>query len=251
MQRGDGRIRARACNRAGIVAALVTLGLGAAACTTTGAGVSQTSPRNLSIAFESIDGPPPAVFRRLVQKLTDEAQARQVPVVTREGFAAYRVRGYLAAGLEKKKKRTMISWVWDVYDAGQQRTFRISGEEAVNQAGGDAWALADDAMVGRIARVGMTQIADYLQMPPAPAANPATEPVRSNEDRGVPVASNDDFRPEASGIFRLFTPASAQAAPAAETPAGLAGAATDAGIPLPRERPTGAVREHVALAVTQ
>jgi hypothetical protein len=155
---------------------VAALGFSATACTTTSGTSSFASANNSGIAFESIDGPPPAVFRRLVQKLTDEAQARNVPVVTREGFAAYRVRGYLAASIEKKIERkktrsttTTITWVWDVYDAQQTRAFRISGQETVNNPSGDAWASVDDTLLGKIAQQGMAQLADYLRTEPAPS----------------------------------------------------------------------------------
>ena len=36
-----------------------------------------------AIAFESIDGPPPTVFERLVAQLTKEAEARKLPIVSR------------------------------------------------------------------------------------------------------------------------------------------------------------------------
>lgn len=162
--------RARVRGFVGVVV-VIALSFSAAACTTT-TGPSPFASRPTGIAFESIDGPPPAVFRRLVQKLTDEAQARQVPMVTREGFAAYRVRGYLATGIEKKKKRATITWVWDVYDAQQSRTFRINGEEVLNGASGDVWASVDDATLAIIAQKGMAQLADYLRgegVAPAPS----------------------------------------------------------------------------------
>ena len=38
-----------------------------------------------TLAFESIDGPPPEVFRKLVANLNDEAGARQIAVVSRTG----------------------------------------------------------------------------------------------------------------------------------------------------------------------
>jgi len=47
-----------------------------------------------TLAFDSIDGPPVAVFNRLVDNLTSEAQARQLSIASREGAANYRVRGY-------------------------------------------------------------------------------------------------------------------------------------------------------------
>ena len=63
---------------------IAACGLGAAACTTTGSRPGQ----NATVAFESIDGPPPATFRKLVQKLNEEAEARKVPVVSRESAGA-------------------------------------------------------------------------------------------------------------------------------------------------------------------
>ena len=79
------------------------------------------------MAFESIDGPPPEVFRKLVANLNDEADARQIAVVSRTGTATYRVRGYVSALVERGK--TTFAWVWDVYDTDKRRTLRIAGEE--------------------------------------------------------------------------------------------------------------------------
>jgi hypothetical protein len=72
-------------------------------------------PRGGSVAFESIDGPPPAVFQKLVRNLNTEAQARRLAVVSRDGQSAYRIRGYLAA--RKEGRNTAISWVWDIMTA--------------------------------------------------------------------------------------------------------------------------------------
>jgi hypothetical protein len=190
MVRGGVRKLACGVRRAGLLAAAAALAVGAAACTTTGSGTTASiAPAGATIAFESIDGPPPAVFRRLVQKLGDEAEARHLPLVSREGFAPYRVRGYLAAATERKARRTLISWVWDVYDAQQSRALRISGEEAVSGAPADAWSAVDDALIARIAQKGMGQLADYLSRggaQPEPAA-PGREP-----DAATPVAAAGD-----------------------------------------------------------
>jgi len=168
MQGRDGAIGRDRYRYFGPIIAVAIFGVLTAGCTTIG-GTTTASlqpARNATIAFEMIDGPPPAIFNKLVQKLGEEAQARQVPVVTREGFASYRIRGYVAAGLERKKKRIVISWVWDVYDANEQRTFRAAGEEQVARTGGDAWAAASDEVLGRIAHNGMTELANYLQLAP-------------------------------------------------------------------------------------
>ncbi len=129
-----------------------------------------------TVAFESIDGPPETVFKNLVRELNQEAQARQVSVVSRESAAQYRIRGYVAAHVQGKK--TTISWVWDVYDADHQRAMRLAGEE-VGASGRTAWNAADDQVLNHIARDGMTRLAAFLTDPsaPVPSAPPAqTQP---------------------------------------------------------------------------
>lgn len=133
---------------------------------------SVSTERGASIAFESIDGPPVAVFQTLVTTLSAEAQARQVQVVSRTGNPSYRIRGYLAALVVGGKSH--ISWVWDVYDANKQRVLRIAGEEA-GRPGSNAWSAADDQMVRRIARSSIDRLAGFLAAPSAP---PAVEPVQ-------------------------------------------------------------------------
>ena len=68
-----------------------------------------------TVTFESIDGPPPQVFDRMVGVLDSESKLRNLSIVSREGAASYRVRSYLAA--QVSHGRTVISWVWDVYDS--------------------------------------------------------------------------------------------------------------------------------------
>jgi hypothetical protein len=123
----------------------------------TGSGVGPT------IAFESIAGPPPGVFNRLVDDLSTEAQSRNLAIASREGAANYRVRGYLAA--QVIRGRTHVSWVWDIYDGEKLRALRISGEEAGGRGGGDPWSVADDPMLRRIARASMDQLAAFLGNP--------------------------------------------------------------------------------------
>src|SRR3954451_14071790 len=56
-----------------------------------------------TVAFESIDGPPPQVFDRMVGVLDTESKLRSLSVVSREGTAAYRVRSYLSAQVVRGK----------------------------------------------------------------------------------------------------------------------------------------------------
>ncbi len=125
----------------------------------TGAAVGPT------IAFESIAGPPPGVFNRLVDDLSAEAVSRNLAIASREGAANYRVRGYLAS--QVIRGRTHVSWVWDVYDGDRLRALRITGEEAGGRAGGDPWSVADDPMLRKIARTSMDQLAAFLGNPGA------------------------------------------------------------------------------------
>src|SRR5215475_660622 len=158
------------------LAAATLLGLCVAGCATAPqapAAYASASPvRGPTVAFDSIDGPPETIFQQLVQDLSDEAAARQMAVVSRESPAQYRVRGYLAA-MVNKKRATVISWVWDVYDANQQRALRISGEEPASRSGRGTWAAADDQVLRRIAKTGMDRLAMFLA---APNAEPALPP---------------------------------------------------------------------------
>jgi hypothetical protein len=134
-----------------------------------------------TVAFESIDGPPPQVFDRMVGVLDSESKLRSLSVVSREGTAAYRVRSYLSAQVVRGK--TVIAWVWDVYDANQQRALRLSGEEPTSaKAGRDAWAAADDLVLRKIAQAGFSGLSNMINgTPDAPGTAPGL--------RGPAVAS--------------------------------------------------------------
>ncbi|MCA6122422.1 hypothetical protein J6500_11040 [Bradyrhizobium sp. WSM 1704] len=127
-----------------------------------------------TVTFESIDGPPPQVFDRMVGVLDSESKLRSLSIVSREGTAAYRVRSYLSA--QVVRGRTMIAWVWDVYDNNQQRALRLSGEEPAGKAGRDAWAAADDLVLRKIAQAGLSGLSSMINGGPAsPAPGPAPE----------------------------------------------------------------------------
>ena len=91
------------------------------------ASMNVAATPNATVTFESIDGPPPEVFRKLVASLNDEASARQVAVVPRQAAATYRVRGYVTALVDRDK--TSFAWVWDVYEGDKRRALRVTGEE--------------------------------------------------------------------------------------------------------------------------
>jgi hypothetical protein len=204
--------------------------LALAGCTFDGQpNLSAAQPRGATVAFESIDGPPAVQFATLVQSLNDEAQSRHLAVISRESPSAYRVRGYLAAKVVKG--RTTIAWVWDVFDGNEHRALRITGEETANGRQRDAWSAADDAMLKRIARTSMEQLAAFLT---SPEVAPST-PIAAGAPQLIPVGERSPS-PEAAGIFRIFRPqADPVAAVSAEAPAGAGDSANP--VPLPRRRP--------------
>ena len=154
----------------------------------TGSGSYAMAPSaggGTTVAFESVDGPPPQVFDRLVSVLDSESKLRNLSIVSREGGASYRVRSYLSAQVVRGK--TVIAWVWDVYDANQQRALRLSGEEPTSGKGGrdatrDPWAAADDLVLRKIAQAGFSGLSNMINgTPDAPSSVPGL--------RGPAVAS--------------------------------------------------------------
>jgi hypothetical protein len=143
-----------------------------------------------TVTFESIDGPPPQVFDRMVGVLDSESKLRNLSIVSRDGTASYRVRSYLAA--QVNHGRTTISWVWDVYDANQQRALRLAGEEPAGKSGRDAWAGADDLVLRRIAQAGFSGLSAMVNgTAPADEPPPAAAPAL----RGPAVASAEQNSP--------------------------------------------------------
>jgi hypothetical protein len=182
---------------AAIAAALVLIGCGLGGCASNGGGGAfAQSGGGATVAFESIDGPPPQVFDRMVGVLDSESKLRNLQVVSREGQASYRVKSYLAAQISRGQ--TTIAWVWDVYDRNQQRALRLSGEELAGRAGRDAWAAADDLVLRRIAQAGFSGLTSMINgTPPADAP-----PVQPPGGHGPAVASAEPAS-SASGSYHV------------------------------------------------
>jgi hypothetical protein len=169
------------CAALWLAAACALGGCAAGGAATSGAFAMATDAP--TVAFESIDGPPPQVFDRMVGVLDSESKLRSLAIVSREGSAAYRVRSYLSA--QVSHGRTVIAWVWDVYDRDQQRALRLSGEEPAGKAGRDPWAAADDLVLRKIAQAGLSGLASMINGTPPDAPAPTPAPGR----RGSAVAS--------------------------------------------------------------
>jgi hypothetical protein len=189
---GTGRAGARRVWVRSVAGAASALALLLAGCATE----SQHRVHGATVAFESIDGPPRALFDRLVARLDAEARTRQVAVVSRAAPARYRIRAYLAAKVERR--RTAVSWVWDIYDSDLRRAVRIAGEETVDRAAPDAWTTVDERMLARIAEAGMTKLAAFAAGPGGaspevyqeqPAPQPADPPAMGPGDIRVAVAA--------------------------------------------------------------
>jgi hypothetical protein len=169
--------------RAAMAAVLMAIACALGGCASGGAGGSfAMAGGGPTVAFESIDGPPPQVFDRMVDVLDSESKLRNLSIVSREGAASFRVRSYLAA--QVNHGRATIAWVWDVYDRDQQRALRFSGEEPAGKAGRDPWTAADDLVLRKIAQAGLSGLSAMINGTPADAP-PASSPGK----RGPAVAS--------------------------------------------------------------
>jgi hypothetical protein len=146
-----------------------------AGCAGSGGGASSAfamAGEPATITFDSVDGPPPQIFERMVSVLESESKLRSMAIVSREGPAAYRVRSYLSAQIIRG--RTLIAWVWDVYDRDQQRALRLSGEEPAGKSGRDPWGTADDLVLRKIAQAGLSGLSSMLNgMPQRAPGYPA------------------------------------------------------------------------------
>lgn len=189
----------RTAPRAIVAALLLAIGCGLGGCAGGGAASASfamaSSASGPTVAFESIDGPPPQVFDRMVSVLDSESKLRSLSIVSREGTASYRVRSYLSA--QVSHGRAVIAWVWDVYDRDQQRALRLSGEEAAGKAGRDPWAAADDLVLRKIAQAGLSGLSAMVNGT-APAETPVPGPVPGL--RGPAVANAAPFPPVAGEL---------------------------------------------------
>jgi hypothetical protein len=191
----------RIAPRAAVAVTLLGFACGLGGCVSDGAGAGSGSfamaASGPTVAFESIDGPPPQIFDRMVSVLDSESKLRNLSIVSREGTSSYRVRSYLSA--QVSRGRTTIAWVWDVYDRDQQRALRLAGEEPAGKAGRDPWAAADDLVLRKIAQAGLSGLGGMIGgTVPADGPPPATAPGKD----GPAVASTEQPLP-ASDAFSV------------------------------------------------
>jgi hypothetical protein len=156
------------------VAALIAM-IGLSGCVTDSRNSMAAMPASSgqTLAFDSIDGPPPDVFDALMKVLDSEAEARNLAIVSRGSGATYRLRGYYSA--QVSKGQATIAWVWDIYDRSEERQMRLSGEIPAGRAGANAWTAANDRLLRDITKQGMDGLAGFLGGTPAPI-QPETPP---------------------------------------------------------------------------
>jgi hypothetical protein len=202
---GNASITLLNASRAGFAALLLAAACALGGCansgatsSTSGAFAMASAGNGATVAFEQIDGPPPQVFDRLVGVLDSESKLRSLAIVSREGAAGYRVRAYLSAQVVRGK--TMIAWVWDVYDGDQQRALRLSGEEAAGKSGRDPWAAADDLVLRKIAQAGLSGLSNMINGTPQQDAPP---PAPAPDKRGPAVANAGEHIPAGSSLAAL------------------------------------------------
>jgi hypothetical protein len=186
--------------RAATAALLLVIACGLGACASGGADNGSLAMASAgagpTVAFESIDGPPPQVFDRMVSVLNSESKLRSLSIVSREGAATYRVRSYLSA--QVNRGRAVIAWVWDVYDRDQQRALRLSGEEPGGKVGRDPWAAADDLLLRKIAQAGLSGLNAMVN-----GSGPSDPPLPAAPGKRGPAVASTDQRSPASGKFSV------------------------------------------------
>ena len=186
----------RTAPRAAVAAVLLAIACGVGGCASGGAGSGSFAMAGAgsTVAFESIDGPPPQVFDRMVNVLDSESKLRNLSIVSREGAATYRVRSYLSAQIARG--RTIIAWVWDVYDRDQQRVLRLSGDEPASRAGRDPWTAADDLVLRKIAQAGLSGLSGLVNEAAPDAPPPVPAP-------GSPAVASAEQPSPARGAFNV------------------------------------------------
>lgn len=156
-----------------------------AGCTAEGPSPTASQGFGPTVAFESVDGPPPQVFQRLVRTLEAEGATRHISVVSREANPSYRVRSYYAAQIKRGTHNASIAWVWDVYAGDQSRAIRLSGTEPAGSAGSDAWDAASDQVLRKISQAGLTGLVGLVNGGNAPTQSAPPVP----EDAGGPAVA--------------------------------------------------------------
>jgi hypothetical protein len=114
-----------------------------------------------TVAFEPIVGLPQSLALPLAQQLSTEAGARNLTIVPREtATAAVRAKGSFNA--ETVGNETVITYVWDLFDANGNRKSRFGGERRVEDTATDPWSVVGDQELGAIAARTIDEILQVM-----------------------------------------------------------------------------------------
>lgn len=114
-----------------------------------------------TVAFEPIVGLPQGLALPLAQQLSTEAGARNLTIVPREtATAAVRAKGSFNA--ETIGQETVITYVWDLFDANGNRKSRFGGERRVGSTADDPWSVVGDQELGAIASRTIDEILQVM-----------------------------------------------------------------------------------------
>lgn len=127
----------------------------------------------VSLAIVSVEGAPAAISAKFSQALEREARARGLVVVD-AAAARYLARGYLSATLTEDG--ASIEYVWDVFNAGKRRAWRLSDVIEVKGSGPDPWTLAGEAGLTSVAASSADDLAAFLAGTPEAAAVASVAP---------------------------------------------------------------------------
>ncbi len=125
------------------------------------------SPSGATVAFASIEGPPPALAARFIDQLAAASASRAI-VTADPQSANYLVRGYLTA--YAVPEGTAITYVWDVFDNQKHHAQRVDDTITLKASAGDPWSLADEAVMASIAGKSADDLAAYLSNTPEAVA---------------------------------------------------------------------------------
>jgi hypothetical protein len=147
------------------------------------------SPSGATVAFASIEGPPPDVAARFSDQLAAASASRAI-VTADPQSANYLVRGYLTA--YAVPEGTAITYVWDVFDSQKRHAQRVDDTVTLKESASDPWSLANDAVIASIAGKSADDLAAYLSNTPeavAVAAQPTAALAATPASFAAPVAA--------------------------------------------------------------
>jgi hypothetical protein len=127
-----------------------------------------------TVAFEPIVGLPQGLALPLAQQLSTEAGARNLTIVPREtATAAVRAKGSFNA--ETVGQETVVTYVWDLFDANGNRKSRFGGERRVGSTASDPWSVVGDQELGAIASRTIDEILQVMGRVPVSTSAPTSQ----------------------------------------------------------------------------